>query len=80
MADRCKKAAGAKLVLCDAAQHAVSSGFLRQQSLRNFETKKSREQLAIVKGREYAPLRLCPWCGRSIDTRPIERTIPGDAA
>lgn len=72
MPENCRRAKGATLQLCDAATHAVRTNMVRLQHLIDMETKKRREQLAIVKGREWAPFNYCPWCRADIDTRPRE--------
>lgn len=73
MADKCRRAKGATLELCDAAALAVSKDMVQLQTMRSFETGKRRERLAIVKGKECAPLYYCPWCRADIDTRPRAR-------
>lgn len=70
---KCRRAKGATLELCPPAAYSVSQGILKLQTLRDFETNKTREQLAIVKAKESAPLHYCPWCRADIDTRPRER-------
>lgn len=84
MSDKCRRAKGATLQLCDAAAYAVSNGMVQLQTMRNFETGKRRERLTIVKGKEWAPLHYCPWCRADIDTRPRQRPVEvdkkGDAA
>lgn len=77
MADRCRKAAGAKLELCPSMHNAVHDGFVHRQTMRDFDTDKRRERLAMEKGRKCAPLYYCPWCRASIDTRPPERITAG---
>lgn len=73
MPEKCKKAKGATLVLCDAAAYAVSQGFVSLQHMRDLETHKLRERLALVQRKENAPLHFCPWCRANIDNRPLER-------
>lgn len=73
MADKCRRAKGATLELCEAAQYAVHKEMVRLQTMRETESGKRRERLAIVKGKEWAPLHYCPWCRADIDTRPRER-------
>lgn len=70
MADKCRKGSGATLVRCDAAQHAISFGFVDLQTLRNHETGKTRQRMALRKGRQSIPLQFCPWCRAAIDTSP----------
>lgn len=74
---RCKKKENGGLVLCVAALYAEVDGFIRTQHVRDFEADKLREQISIVKGKQSAPLRYCPWCGSNIDTTP--RDVPKDA-
>lgn len=73
MAEKCRRAKGATLQLCESAAHAVQQEMVRLQHMRDTETGKLRERLAIVKGRKWAPLFYCPWCRADIDTRPRER-------
>lgn len=70
MAEKCRKAKGATLERCEAAQYAISAGLIHLQCLRNMETGARRERLALKKGKEWAPLHFCPWCRADIDTRP----------
>ncbi|MEG1281239.1 MAG: hypothetical protein RSD57_12400 [Comamonas sp.] len=80
MANKCRRAKGATLQLCDAAAHAVSTEMVRLQNLMDMETKKRRQRLAIVKGKEWAPLHFCPWCRADIDTRPRQPATPKEPA
>ena len=75
---KCKKLAGAKLQLCDAALQSTRDEFTRVQTLRDMDTGKMRQRLAMVKGRVSAPLMFCPWCRSAIDTRPAERSPAGE--
>lgn len=68
MSTRCMKLGGQTLVLCETARTVTSTGLVEIQVLRNTETRQARQQLAIKRGRQYASLRFCPWCGASIDT------------
>ena len=73
MADKCRRAKGATLELCDAAALAVSKDMVQLQTMRDWETQKTRERLAIGTRKEWAPLYYCPWCRADIDTRPRAR-------
>lgn len=73
MTDKCRRAKGATLELCDAAQLAVDKGMVHLQTMRCFETDKRRERLAIGSKKQWAPLYYCPWCRADIDTRPRVR-------
>lgn len=75
MNERCRKAAGGKLEQCPSMHNAIHHGLVRLQALRNFETGKRRERLAIVKGKSAAPLFYCPFCRASIDTSPPTRDL-----
>lgn len=73
MTDKCRRAKGATLILCESAAKAVSSDMVQIQHMRNSDTGKLRERLSIVKGKKSATLYYCPWCRADIDTRPRER-------
>lgn len=73
MAEKCKKLAGGKLLLCSAALLAARGDFIVVQTMRDMDTGKKRERLAIQKGKRCAPLNYCPWCRSSIDTTPAIR-------
>lgn len=74
MSDKCRKSKGGNIERCDAAQYAISNGFVQLQHMRCMETGSQRQQIALVKKKEYAPFLFCPWCRGAIDTRPIYRT------
>jgi len=80
MADKCRRAKGATLELCDSAAHAVQHEMVKLQHMRELDKGKLRERLAIVKGKTSAPLFYCPWCRADIDTRPSERAAQSAAA
>ena len=67
MTENCKKAKG-ELSLCESAKQAESAGFVEVQTMRNHDTGKRRERLAIRKGKTSAPFYYCPWCRANIDT------------
>lgn len=69
MTEKCKKLTAGRLSLCDTAHSITGLGFVTLQTMRNVETGKARQQLAIMKGKKYAPLWYCPWCRSNIDTR-----------
>lgn len=74
MADKCKKAKGGALEFCEAMQRAWSDGYVERQHLRNSDTGKRRERMALVKKKISFPLDYCPWCRASIDTTPAQRS------
>jgi len=72
MPEKCRRAKGATLQLCDSAANALSAEMIRLQSLVDRETQKRRQRLAIVVSKKCAPLYYCPWCRADIDTTPRE--------
>lgn len=68
MSVKCKKVKGGNIERCDAAQYAISNGFIRLQHMRDMESGKTRQQLGLVKGKQHAPFLFCPWCRANIDT------------
>jgi hypothetical protein len=71
MSDKCKKLAGSRLSLCDQAHAIAGHGLVTLQTVRDHESGKTRQQLAIVHGKKFASLQFCPWCRGAIDTRPV---------
>ena len=53
-------------------QLAISHGLVSLRSLLNMETRKQREEIALVKKKGKLPLDYCPWCRANIDTYPKE--------
>lgn len=68
MSDKCKKVKGGNLERCDAAQYAITNGFIRLQHMHDMATGRTRQQLGLVKGKQLAPFLYCPWCRANIDT------------
>ncbi len=71
MAFKCKKVkAGRELTPCDDMDLALSAEFTHLQTLRDRETGKRRQRIALVHKQVNYPLIFCPWCRANIDTTP----------
>jgi len=70
--DKCKKLRGGELLLCKEAEFAWSQGFIDHQTLRDHETRQTRERLALRKGKKSMALPCCPFCRANVDTAPKE--------
>lgn len=71
MTDKCKKIKGGKeLTFCENMAYAVSQEYVQLQTLRNNQTGKRRQRVALVKKRTSFPMLCCPWCRSNIDTYP----------
>lgn len=73
MSEKCKKTKSGALEFCESMQQAWSEGYVERQHLRNNETGKRRERIALVNKKISFPFPYCPWCRANIDTTPTQR-------